>query len=425
MIVERRRTLNAIAFIAPASGADWAPIAGFSAVIGLLLDSDMSDRAGRPLRVLILEDSYDDAELLLLELERAGFDVTSHRVQTADDMRAALAAYRWDVIISDYSMPELDAPTALGTLHATGLDIPFIIVSGTIGEETAVAALRAGAQDFIVKGRLARLVPAIEREVREAKSRHDRRLAQQAADESLHARLQAEAANAAKSRFLANASHELRTPLNAIIGFSELLVDGKVGPLTAQQADFIQNVLDGGRYLLRLINDLLDLSKVESGRFELARVPTAVNRLLPPLLERLQPLLSRSGLTCQVSIPDGLPTISADPTRLTQVFFNLLANAIKFTPKGGRIDITGRSVERGIEVDVRDTGVGIAAEELPRLFREFEQLRAGVADRENPGTGLGLALSKRLVELHGGTIVVQSSVGTGTTFTVSLPSMTQ
>jgi signal transduction histidine kinase len=381
----------------------------------------MADRARRPLKVLILEDSFDDAELLLLELERAEFDVSHRRVETGEDLRNALATEGWDIIISDYSMPSLDAPAALAILHASGLDIPFIIVSGTVGEETAVAALRAGAQDFLVKGRLARLAPAIEREVREAKGRQDRRVEQRAANESLRARLQAEAASAAKSQFLANASHELRTPLNAIIGFSELLVDGKVGALTAQQADFVQNVLDGGRYLLRLINDLLDLSKVESGRFELMRVPTAVGRLLPPLLERLQPLLTRSGLSCTVSFPDGLPMISADPTRLTQVFFNLLANAIKFTPKGGRIDITVRSVAGGVEVDVRDTGVGIAADDLPRLFREFEQLKAGIADRENPGTGLGLALSKRLVELHGGTIAVESAVGAGTTFTVALP----
>src|SRR6185503_12807911 len=266
----------------------------------------------KSLRVLMVEDSRDDSELILRELLRSGYEVSHQRVETAEAMSAALAEREWEVIISDYTMPQFSATAALALLHGTKLDIPFIIVSGMIGEETAVDSLKAGAHDFIVKGRLARLVPAIEREVREVKVREDRRRAGQVAEEALRERMRAEEASQAKSMFLANMSHELRTPLTAIIGLSEVLADGKVGSLTPQQQTHVNKILSSSRHLLSLINDVLDLSKVQAGRMEISREPISLPAVFEEIREMLDPLARSQGLALTVSNGEGLPKLFAD-----------------------------------------------------------------------------------------------------------------
>jgi signal transduction histidine kinase len=374
----------------------------------------------KPLRVLMVEDSSDDAELILRELRRSGYEVSHLRVETAEAMRAALTEREWEVVLSDYTMPKFSATAALALLHDTKLDLPFIIVSGMIGEETAVDSLKAGAHDFIVKGRLARLVPAIEREVREVKVREEHRRAGQVAEEALRERMRAEEASQAKSMFLANMSHELRTPLTAIIGLSEVLADGKVGRLTPPQQTSVNKILMSSQHLLSLINDILDLSKVQAGRMEISREPSSLPAVFEQIREMLEPLAKTQGLTLTVSTGEGLPNLFADPVRLKQILLNLLSNSIKFTPRGGTVLLDAIATGEGISISVHDTGVGIRAEDIPRLFREFEQLDP-TGNAAAHGTGLGLALTRKLVELHGGSITVKSEPGHGSVFTVVFP----
>jgi|GEM_PF-973815 len=223
-----------------------------------------------------------------------------------------------------------------------------------------------------------------------------------------------------KSKFLASMSHELRTPLNAIIGFSELLEQEIFGPLTPRQKDYVLNVLVSGRHLLTLINDVLDLSKVEAGRMELSREWTPLALVVDAVQGVVHPLASKRNIQVSVTLPSALPDLYLDPVRIKQVLYNLLSNAIKFTPEGGTVALSARSLGTHLEVSCRDSGIGIRPEDMSRLFREFEQIEPDGGVKPE-GTGLGLSLSKRLVELHGGTIRAQSEPGVGSTFTFTLP----
>jgi PAS domain S-box-containing protein len=223
-----------------------------------------------------------------------------------------------------------------------------------------------------------------------------------------------------KSKFLAGMSHELRTPLNAIIGFSELLEQELFGPLTDRQKKYVQNVLLSGGHLLTLVNDILDLSKVEAGRMELAREWTALAAVVDAVSRVIKPLADKAGVQVSLSLPANLPDLYIDAVRIKQVLYNLLSNAIKFTPPGGSVELGAEVQGTDLSVSCRDTGIGIRAEDMPRLFREFEQLEHASGEKPE-GTGLGLALTKRLVELHGGGIDVASEIGKGSTFTFTLP----
>ena len=241
------------------------------------------------------------------------------------------------------------------------------------------------------------------------------RLFHEIADKSL----QLEAASRHKSEFLANMSHELRTPLNAIIGFSEVLAEKMFGEVNAKQAEYLQDILESGRHLLSLINDILDLSKIEAGHMELEPaefdLPGAIDNALTLVRERA----IRRGITLASTIDERLGLIHGDERKVKQVLLNLLSNAMKFTSEGGRIDVGGRLDGEVAEVSVADTGVGIAPADQEAVFEEFRQV--GAAEKRAEGTGLGLALSRKFVELHGGKIWVRSELGRGSTFTFTLP----
>jgi len=228
-----------------------------------------------------------------------------------------------------------------------------------------------------------------------------------------------ELASQHKSEFLANMSHELRTPLNAIIGFSEVLTERMFGDLNEKQEEYLRDILTSGQHLLSLINDILDLSKVEAGRMELEidvfSLPEALENGLMMIRERA----SNHGIALSLDVDPALDVVEADERKVKQVIFNLLSNAVKFTPDGGRIDVSAHADGPDVAIAVRDSGIGIAPEDQERLFEEFRQVGAG--SRQAEGTGLGLALSKKFVELHGGSIRVESEVGVGSTFTISLP----
>lgn len=230
----------------------------------------------------------------------------------------------------------------------------------------------------------------------------------------------AEMANLAKTRFLANMSHELRTPLNAIMGFSEMLELESAGPLTATQKQYVSYVLQGGRHLLMLINDILDLSKVEAGHLALSIEQVSAEAIANDVYELVSPLAEEKRLTLTRSFGSALPAISVDALRFRQILYNLLSNAIKFTPPDGRVLFSVEAVGSTVHFAIEDNGVGIREEDRSRLFREFERLES-TRTLDVEGTGLGLAITKKLVELHGGSIAVESQAGRGSTFTVTLP----
>jgi len=230
---------------------------------------------------------------------------------------------------------------------------------------------------------------------------------------------QLEVASQHKSEFLANMSHELRTPLNAIIGFSEVLTDRMFGELNEKQEEYLKDIHASGTHLLSLINDILDLSKIEAGRMELEltdfHLPTALDNALTLVRERA----GRRSIALHTSIDNRLGEIQGDERKIRQVVLNLLSNAIKFTPEGGRIEVAAVPKDGSVEVSVSDTGVGIAPEDHEKVFEEFRQV--GMADKKAEGTGLGLTLCRKFIELHGGKIRVKSQLGAGSTFTFTIP----
>ncbi|HVN02103.1 MAG TPA: ATP-binding protein [Caulobacteraceae bacterium] len=237
-------------------------------------------------------------------------------------------------------------------------------------------------------------------------------------------KVRAESANRAKSEFLANMSHELRTPLNAINGFSEMMVAEMYGPLgDPHYASYVQDILNSGQHLLALINDVLDMSKIEAGKLNLRFEPLRVDDLAEDTLRLIKNRAETAGLNVVVDVPE-LPEVEGDYRALKQVLLNLLSNAVKFTPRGGQITLAaeGRrdSLGERVKVSVKDTGIGIAAHDLTRLAKPFEQIESQQSKTQQ-GTGLGLALSKSLIEMHGGVLEIESQPGMGTTVSFSLP----
>jgi PAS domain S-box-containing protein len=235
------------------------------------------------------------------------------------------------------------------------------------------------------------------------------------------AKHQAESANRFKSEFLANMSHELRTPLNGIIGFSEFLVDEKPGKLNSKQKEYLGDVLNSARHLHQLINDVLDLAKVEAGRMELNPEIFQLAKAIEDVCAVAKPLAQKKNIKVFTRVSSELDVVTLDQQKFKQVLFNLLSNALKFTDEGGQVEIKTEPNGAGhFRLLVKDTGIGIRPEDLQRLFREFEQIESGTS-RRYEGTGLGLALSRKIVELQGGTIMVESEIGKGSAFSVTLP----
>jgi signal transduction histidine kinase len=228
-----------------------------------------------------------------------------------------------------------------------------------------------------------------------------------------------EAASRHKSEFLANMSHELRTPLNAIIGFSQVLRERMFGDVNAKQEEYLDDILSSGNHLLSLINDVLDLSKVEAGEVELEVAPFSLRDALERGVVMVRERASAEDVRVTLATPPEVDFVDGDERRIRQVIFNLLSNAVKFTPAGGAVDVSAARVNGEVRVAVADTGPGLAPHDHERIFDEFQQTEIGVAHGD--GTGLGLALSKRLVELHGGRIWVESALGKGSTFVFTLP----
>lgn len=491
----------------------------------------------KPLNILMIEDSEDDTDLLLRELRRGGYEPNYDRIETAAAMKAALTRQRWDIVIADYRLPHFSAPAALVLLQASGLDLPFIIVSGVIGEEAAVSAMKAGAHDYLMKGRLARLIPAIERELREVEIRRDhRQMAQALADREKHfraliehatdiitlvdaqdvisytspaitrilgyppteflglkathfchpddlpeikrladhlrrqpevslntefrfqhkdgswhwleasvtnllaepgvqaivinarditVRKQAEVtlqqtmadlarSNADLEQFAYAASHDLQEPLRGIAGTVQLLQRRYRGQLDVRADEFIEHAVENVSRMQTLISDLLTFSRVGTRRQAFQPVDCSV--LLAHVKSNLTAAIAENGACITY---DALPTIRADPTQFSQLFQNLIGNALKFrgeTPP--LIHVSSSCQDNMWQFVVSDNGIGIDPVYAERIFGLFQRLHTR---REYPGTGIGLALCKKIVERHGGRIWLESEPGCGAIFYFTLP----
>jgi signal transduction histidine kinase len=288
-----------------------------------------------------------------------------------------------------------------------------------------VEYLKKGAADYLSKNSILRVGPAVERALEESGRRRQNLAAEQALrrknlelEEQYH---RAQSASRMKSIFLANMSHELRTPLTAVIGFAELLVDGKVGALSAEQQDFTQDILANGKHLLTLINDVLDLARVESGTMPFHPERICLPDLIRETIAGPKLFASARNITLTTDVQMSAIEIFLDPQKLRQVLLNYVSNALKFTPPGGRVTVHANFAEDStFRLEVQDTGIGIAPQDIERLFQDFHQLDAGLS-KEVQGTGLGLALTKRLVEAQGGKVGVISHPGKGSRFYAELP----
>jgi len=239
-------------------------------------------------------------------------------------------------------------------------------------------------------------------------------------NELKEAMMQAQAANKAKSDFLLNMSHELRTPLNAIIGFSEMMIEGHAGRINKRQKEYLNDILESGKHLLSLISDILDLSKIEAGKIELELREINLGKLLEGSIAMFREKAIKHRIKTALEIDEKIGNIVADERKIKQIMFNLLGNAFKFTPDGGKVTVTARLEGDYIEVSVEDTGIGIAKEDIPKLFQPFQQLESPLT-KKYEGTGLGLSLCKKFVELHGGKIWVESQIGRGSKFIFTIP----
>ena len=343
------------------------------------------------------------AELIAIDLNQVATELANAHVAKADALIAQNAN-------SYTSSRNLFIGVAAGAI-ALALLLGFLLSWSVIGPiqriDTRLAAIASG--DF--SGR----VNVTNRDELGALGTNVNRMS----DELQRVYKELEAASKHKSEFLANMSHELRTPLNAIIGFSQVLRDGISGEINAKQREYLDDIVTSGSHLLALINDVLDLSKIEAGQVELQLAPFSLQDALERGISMVREQATSDGVQVALHANGGLDVVTGDERRIRQVIFNLLSNAVKFTEQGGLVDVGAAQRNGEVEVSVADTGPGIAAEDLDRIFEEFQQTDAGA--RQHEGTGLGLALSKRFVEMHGGRIWCESELGKGSTFRFTLP----
>jgi signal transduction histidine kinase len=381
------------------------PIVFDNAPIGaVVIESDLDEMWSRLQRyalivVGVLIVSFALAYGTATRLQRALTDPVLHLAATAQ----AVSSRR------DYSVRAVsDARGELGLLVRTFNDMLDQI-------QDRDAALQSARHDL--EGQVADRTRTLQGEIAERKLLEEKLRAQNSELEDQSRRVQQ--ATRLKSEFLANMSHELRTPLNAIIGFAELMHDGKVGAVSMPHKECLADILTSSQHLLQLINDVLDLSKVEAGQVELEVAPFSLRDALERGVVMVRERATKDGVRVALAADSEVDVVEGDERRIKQVIFNLLSNAVKFTPAGGAVDVSAAQVDGEVRVSVADTGPGLALEDHERIFEEFQQTEAGVEQRE--GTGLGLALSKRLVELHGGRIWVDSEIGKGSTFVFTLP----
>ncbi|MBA5604599.1 response regulator [Duganella sp. FT3S] len=388
----------------------------------------MNEPGNRP-RILIVDDEAAHMQALCSTLRDHGYDTRGY-----DTGQAALDALQpgdYDLLLADLMMPGMDGITLVQAARAIDPDLASIIMTGEGSIASAVRAMKVGALDYIIKPfKVSTILPVLARALetrmlRLENAKLERQLRAHAAEmDALNkdlelARQQAERANQEKSTFLSHMSHELRTPLNAILGFAQILTSDKLPSTPDEKQAFARHILQAGRHLLTLINEVLDLAKIESGAMTLSLEPVALARVFQECQAMIQPLATRRGI--ELRFPARAPAhVLADRTRLKQVLINLLSNAVKYNRERGTVALDCVAAQPGrVRIAVRDTGAGLTAAQLELIFQPFNRL--GQEGSAEEGTGIGLALTKRLMEAMRGQIGVASMVGVGSTFWIELP----
>jgi signal transduction histidine kinase len=362
------------------------------------------------LSALLVEDNLADAELVLRELRRGGFEVLSDVVQTADEFRRKLHATTPDVVLADYNLGSWRGMEALEILRIEGRDIPLILVSGALGDVTAVECIKQGATDYVLKDSLTRLPISIRRALEEKSLRDQQR---QAAAELTKQAEELARSNRDLEQFAYVASHDLQEPLRMVAAYTQLLGERYAGTLDENANKYIHYAVEGALRMQTLVQDLLTFSRVGRNR---ERAEIASDAAVREALQNLQAALQESAAVVQ---HEGLPTVSADRTQLAQLFQNLIGNAIKFRgDKAPIINVSAEKISAEWVFSVSDNGIGIGAEYVEAIFVIFQRLHTRA---EYPGNGVGLAICKKIVEQHGGRIWVESKAGEGASFKFTLP----
>jgi signal transduction histidine kinase len=378
---------------------------------GTQLETQVAGEPDVKLRALLVEDNALDAALVVRALFKDGFDVTADVVQDEASFTQALRTHPPEVVLADYNLPNWKGMEALNVIRSEGLDIPMILVSGALGDVTAVECIRQGVTDYVLKDGLARLPEVIRRALREK----DERNLRHRVEEDLAQKVDELArSNADLEQFAYVASHDLQEPLRMVTAYTQLLSERYRGKLDENADKFIGYASEGAQRMQVLIQDLLAFSRV--GRNNAAIGSVDCNAVMADVLQTLAPAVQESGA---VVTYDALPAVWADRTQLAQVFQNLVGNAIKFRGKEPAVvSVQAEKTVQRWQFSVSDNGIGIAPEFAENIFVVFQRLHART---EYPGNGIGLAICKKIVERNGGKIWVESQPGSGCSFKFTLP----
>jgi len=373
--------------------------------------------------ILVVEDEVGIRAPLCAILQDTGYKVSG-----LDKGAKALEMIRnqpFNVVITDIRLPDVDGMEILGLAKEIDPDVAVIVITGYDSLETAVEAVNEGAYTYFVKpANMDEVKTTIINALRQQRLSHEnKRLVddlQRSNKLLFEANKQLKKTTETKSAFLASMSHELRTPLNVIIGFSELMIDKVPGEINEEQRQCLNDILSSSKQLLSLINEVLDLSKIESGKVELRLSNIVLTKVIESLKSTLMPILATRKQSLDIEIEEGLPPVYTDEAKLRQVFLNLLTNAINFTSDGGKLKIEAIRDGDWCQVSVIDNGTGIKKEDQERIFEPFTRIDV-LPQEKREGTGLGLAITKQLVDMSGGKIWVESEYGKGSQFTFTVP----